>query len=149
MKGAKPGLSNVVPMKGDVPVRIPDAPEWMSAEGRDVWDRLAPVMAQKKRLEAHYEDLFGAYCEACADFIRFTGDIAAFGSWYEVKTRNGLQQKHRATWKQRNDSLAAMQRIGALFGMTPVDEQRLAAEGQGSFIDALIGAMKGSDATAD
>ncbi|WP_108262492.1 P27 family phage terminase small subunit [Mangrovicoccus ximenensis] len=146
MRGAKPEPRNVLPFAGETTIQIPDAPEWMSTEGTKVWEQLAPVMAQKKRLEGHYEHSFAAYCEACADFIRFTGEIATYGSWYEVKTRNGLQQKHTAVWKQRQEVVATMQRLGAVFGMTPVDEQRLSGEGQGSFMEQLMGALKGNDA---
>jgi len=141
MKGAKPTMSNVLPMKGDA-IRVPDAPEWMSEEGREVWDELAPAMAIKRRLEKHFERGFAAYCEAAADYMRFTGEIAAFGSYYETETRNGKQEKHRAVWRQREDALSAMLRIGALFGMTPVDETRLSNGAQGDFLDQLREAMR-------
>lgn len=98
MKGSKPKVDNVIPMKGDGQRPVPDAPEFMSTEGREVWGRLAPVMMVKNRLEPHYEDLFAAYCEAVADFIRHTGDLAMMGSYYQTKTRNGVQEKKRAPW---------------------------------------------------
>ncbi|MCW2304865.1 hypothetical protein M2324_003279 [Rhodovulum sulfidophilum] len=85
MRGQKPKLDNVVPMKADQTVPVPEAPDWMSAEGRDAWERLAPELAAKRRLDPTYHDPFAIYCEAVADVIRFTGDIAAFGSWYEVE----------------------------------------------------------------
>ena len=146
MKGSKPKVDNVIPMKGDVVRPVPDAPEFMTSEGRDVWGRLAPVMMAKNRLEPHYEDMFAGYCEAVADFIRHTGDLAAMGSYYQTKTRNGLQEKKRAAWGQRQDALATMQRIGALFGMSPVDEQRISNGAQGSFLDELEKALSGKHA---
>ena len=60
-----------------------------------------------------------------------------------MKTRNGLQEKKRAAWGQRQDALATMQRIGALYGMSPVDEARLGNGGQGSFLEELEKAMRG------
>lgn len=144
MKGAKPGLGNVIPMKGDMPFHVPAAPDFMSDEGREVWGRLAPIMAQKSRLEPQHVDLFGAYCEACADFIRFTGDIAAFGSWFETEGRHGKQEKRRVVWTQRNDALATMQRISALFGMSPVDERRLDGGGQGDLFDEIERVLSGN-----
>lgn len=145
MKGAKPNLKNVVPMKGDEVQTAPDAPDHLSEHGEMVWNRLAQLMVSKKRLEPHFHDLFAAYCESCADYIRFTIEIADYGSFYESLGRNGKQEKHRAAWKQRQESLASMQRLSALFGMSPVDEARIATGGQGDFLAALQAAMRGDD----
>ncbi|WP_276946676.1 P27 family phage terminase small subunit [Haematobacter massiliensis] len=143
MKGAKPKLAEVIPMKGDFAGRVPDAPEWMSAEGREVWERLAPAMVTKQRLADHFADPFAVYCESVADVIRFTGDLAAFGTWYEVDTRNGKQQKKRAVWGQRQDAISVMNALGARFGMTPVDEARLATGGQGDLFDEINRTLNG------
>tara|TARA_R110000868_G_scaffold369682_3_gene633082 strand:- start:13164 stop:13658 length:495 start_codon:yes stop_codon:yes gene_type:complete len=145
MKGSKPKLDNVVRMKGDGVRPTPPAPDFMpSEEAVEAWDRLAPVMIAKGRLEPHFEDLFAAYCVSVGDFVRCTGDLAIMGNYYLTETRNGTQEKKRAAWGQRQDALASMQRIGALFGLTPVDEGRLGAAGQGSFLDELEKAMKGN-----
>ncbi|RBO51942.1 phage terminase small subunit P27 family [Rhodovulum sp. BSW8] len=145
MRGQKPKLDNVVPMKADQTAPVPEAPDWMSAEGRDVWDRLAPVLVAKRRLDPAYEDPFAMYCESVADVIRFTGDIAAFGSWYEVETRNGRQQKKRAVWGQRQDAIATMNQLAARFGMTPVDEARMSAGGQGDLFGEILRTLDGTD----
>lgn len=145
MRGQKPKVNNVVPMKGDMLGHVPEAPGWMSTEGREVWDRLAPAMVAKKRLEPAFEDPFAVYCESVADVIRFTGDIAAFGSWYEVKTRNGLQQKKRAVWGQRQDAISVMNQLAARFGMTPVDEARVKVGGQGDLFDEIMKKLDGAD----
>ncbi len=143
MKGAKPKMDNVVPMKGDAVLHIPEAPEFMSEEGRAAWERVAPELVRKARLAPEWTDMFAAYCEACGDFIRYTGEIAAFGSWYEVETRNGLQQKKRATTGLRQDAIANMTRIGALFGLSPVDEQRMKTVGQGDLFRELMDQING------
>lgn len=145
MKGRKPSVQNVVPMRGDMSPHVPEAPEWMSAEGRETWDRLAPIMVARRRLEPHFTDPFATYCEAVADVIRFTGDLAAFGTWYEVKTRNGLQQKKRAVWGQRQEAITVMNQLAARFGMTPVDEARLSVGGQGDLFDEILKKLDGAD----
>lgn len=145
MKGAKPHLTNVVPMKGDFDGRVPDAPDWMSEDGRVAWRELAPIMVQKKRLEPHHHHPFAVYCESVADVIRFTGDLAAFGTYYEVETRNGLQQKKRAVWGQRQDAISTMNQLAARFGMTPVDEARLTISGQGDLFKDLKEMLDGPD----
>ena len=143
MKGAKPRVNNIIPMKGDFAGTVPDVLDWMSEDGRGVWRELAPHMVQKKRLEPHFFHPFAAYCESVADFMRFTGDLAAFGTYYEVKTRNGLQQKKRAVWGQRQEALSTMNQLAARFGMTPVDEARLSTGGQGDLFANLKELMNG------
>lgn len=145
MKGAKPKLDNVVPMKGDAMRPVPEAPAWMSSEARSVWERLAAPMIQKERLEPHHEDMFAAYCEATADFIELTACIALEGRTYVVETRNGQQQKKTASWQARAEAQAQMRQLGALFGMSPVDDQRLQAAGQGDLFDAIMTQINGSD----
>lgn len=145
MKGQKPKISNVIQMKGEFTGNLPDPPEWMSSEGREVWLRLAPALVTRRRLEPHFEDPFAMYCEAVADVIRFTGDLAAFGTYYEVKTRNGLQQKKRAVWGQRQDAIATMNQLAARFGMTPVDEARMAIANQGDLLKDLARQLDGPD----
>lgn len=148
MKGAKPGLDNVVPMKGDMVAPVPDAPEFMSEDARRVWGELAPVLVAKDRLQPHYEYQFASYCEAVSNFLAATGDLAAMGKYYQAKTRNGLQEKKRAAWSQQQESMNQMRRDAALFGLTPVDEQRLAASGQGDLFEQMLAALKGEGSAA-
>ena len=145
MQGRKPELGNVIPMKAEFALErpVPPAPEFMSDEGRRVWDDLAPHLVKLDRLKPIYELQFAAYCESAADFIRFTGEIAAFGSWFVTETRNGKQEKKRATWGQRNDALSNMQRLATVFGLTPVDERRLDSGGQGDLFADLMAELKG------
>ncbi|SIO36645.1 phage terminase, small subunit, putative, P27 family [Rhodovulum sp. ES.010] len=144
MRGAKPRLDNVVPMKGDVRRPVPDAPDFLSDEGRKAWDRLAPILIAKDRLEPQFEDLFAAYCEAVAAFVEATGDLAAFGKYFETKTRNGKQEKKRAAWGQRQEAIATMARLSALFGFSPVDEKRMASNGQFDLLAELEKSLNGS-----
>ena len=145
MKGRKPVLDNVVPMRGDAPKPVPDAPDLMSDGGKKVWQRLAPSLVLKDRLLPNHEDMFLAYCEAVSDFIELTSNIAMEGRTYSVKTRNGTQQKKTADWQARQDALANMRTIGALFGMSPVDEARLQHGGQGDLFDDILKKLHGGD----
>lgn len=149
MKGAKPKVDNVVPMKGDALRHVPDAPDFMSDEGRAVWARLAAMLVAKDRLQPHFADMFAAYCEAVADFIRFTGDIAMMGSYFTTKTRNGDQEKKRAAWGQRQDALATMRQLSAVFGMSPVDEARISAGGQGDLFADILDQISGRNHASD
>lgn len=143
-KGRKPDLQNVVPMKqgGAVPRSVPDAPDFMSDIGRKVWDELAGFLVARGRLEPHFSYQFAAYCEATAAFIQTTACLAMEGFYYEAQTRNGKQQKKTASWSQQQESIAAMSRLSALFGLSPVDEARLKVTGQGDLFDDLLKQLK-------
>lgn len=144
MKGKKPALDNVVPMKGDVMRQVPPAPDLLSEGGKKVWERLAPDMIRKGRLEPHYEDLFAAVCEAANDVIELSSIIAMEGRTYTVKTRNGQQQKKTAAWQARLDALASLRQLGGMFGMSPVDDKRLSNADQGDLFEKLAEQLNGT-----
>ena len=144
MKGQKPKLDNVIPMRGDTGRPVPPAPDLLSEGGKKVWDRLAPEMIRQGRLEPHFEDLFGAVCEAANDVIELSSIIAMEGRTYSVKTRNGMQQKKTAAWQARLDALASLRQLGAMFGMSPVDVKRLSNTDQGDLFDKLAEQLNGT-----
>jgi len=110
MKGAKPAMSNVVPMKGDG-LTTPEPLDWMSGHGREVWAELTPILVRNRHWQPQFAYEWAEYCEAAGDFVRFTGDIAAFGSWRENGGgRNGIMEKDRRVWRQRAEAMATMQR---------------------------------------
>ncbi|ANP35945.1 hypothetical protein JL2886_01023 [Phaeobacter gallaeciensis] len=145
MKGKKPNLQNVVPMKGDIQKHVPEAPEFLEDEARKVWDELAPELVKKDRLEPLYEYQFASYCVCVANFIAASACLAVEGLYYETKTRNGIQQKKRAAWGIQQEAMAGMRRDAALFGLSPVDEARLGAGGQGDLFDQVMAQLNGTD----
>lgn len=144
MKGAKPKAANVVPLKEGIQTPAPEALPWMCDLAREVWDSLAPELMRRKRLEPHFEYQFAAYCESVAAFIASTNELAGSSIWYEVQTRNGKQQKKVAAWGVQQEAANAMRRDAALFGLSPVDEARLAGGAQGDLFDDLIAELKGN-----
>ncbi|APX23183.1 MULTISPECIES: phage terminase small subunit P27 family [Salipiger] len=145
MKGRKPTLDNVVPMRGDAPKPVPAPPDLMSEAGKAVWEELAPELVRMDRLKPHYEHMLAAYCESAADVIELTSNIAVEGRTYAVQTRNGMQQKKTANWQARQDAFANMRQLGALFGLSPVDDARLATGGQGDLFEELLRGIRGGD----
>ncbi|PIE10041.1 MAG: phage terminase small subunit P27 family [Rhodobacterales bacterium] len=146
MKGAKPKPTNVVPMKGEPVRHVPDAPEWLSSEARDVWDDLAPHLVTKDRLKPEFTYQFASYCESVANFMAATACVALEGRYYSTKTRNGVQQKKTAAWGLQQESMNQMRRDSAIFGLSPVDEARLSSGDQGDLFDTLMQQLKnGSD----
>ena len=145
MKGRKPSMENVVPMREEMPKPVPAPHDLMSDAAKEVWERLAPELVKFDRLKPHFEDIFAAYCESVADVIELSSNIALEGRTYSVQTRNGMQQKKTANWQARQDALGNMRQLGALFGMTPVDEARLSSGAQGDLFDDLLRQLRGGD----
>lgn len=144
LKGAKPTpQGNVIPMRGDRDRPAPEPLEWMTDLGKEVWVELAVDLTRMDRLASHYRHQFASYCEAVANFIRATNDIALHGVWYETKTRNGVQHKKTAAWSAQNEAMNQMRRDAALFGLTPVDESRIGSGDQGDFLKLLTAQLKG------
>lgn len=150
MKGAKPTPSgNVIPMKGDAGKPVPEPLYFMTELGQEVWQELAPDLVRMDRLMPHFRHQFASYCEATANFIRATNEIALNGVWYETKTRNGVQQKKTAAWTAQNEAMNQMRRDAALFGLTPVDESRIGGGAQGDLFDEVMKQLKGASGGAD
>ncbi|ETD90397.1 phage terminase small subunit P27 family [Rhodobacter capsulatus] len=146
MRGAKGTLRIVTPMKGEDEAS-PAPPEFMSADARAVWLRLAPQLIRLKRLEPHYHELFAGYCEEVAVYIAMTRDIGANGVTYETGAgRNGNQKRTRPEVHLRKSALEGMIRLGALFGLSPIDEKRLGAASQGDLFEDLMRAVNAPSA---
>jgi P27 family predicted phage terminase small subunit len=146
MKGRKPDLQNVIPMKGNIEKKIPAAPEWLGNLARDVWDELVPELVKKDRMELLYKFQFASYCEAVANFITSTNTIAMEGHFYDTGVgRNGNQKRQHPSLKLQETSMNAMRRESALFGLSPVDEARLGAGGQGDLFDQVMAQLNGTD----
>ncbi|MCG7623197.1 phage terminase small subunit P27 family [Epibacterium sp. Ofav1-8] len=146
MKGRKPNLENVIPMKGDMPKEVPAAPDWMDEIARDVWDELVPELVKKERMELLFKYQFSSYCVAVANFITSTNTVAMEGQFYDTgKGRNGNQKRHHPALKLQEASAATMRRDAALFGLSPVDEARLGAGSQGDLFDEVMKQLNGTD----
>lgn len=144
MKGRKPDLKNVVPMKGDVVPEAPPSPPYLRELALEVWDELAGIVAAKGRLAPEYRYQFASYCENVASFLEATAVLAVEGTFYTVKGRNGEQKKRNPAATQQQEAMAGMRRDAALFGLSPVDAQRLEGGGQGDLFDDLMNQLKGN-----
>ncbi|AUR04256.1 putative phage terminase, small subunit, P27 family [Phaeobacter inhibens] len=146
MKGRKPNLENVIPMKGDMPKEIPFAPDFLDDLGRQVWDELAPELVKKGRLELLYKYQFGSYCSAVSNFIQATNTLALEGLFYETgKGRNGNQRRKHPALALQDTAAASMRRDSALFGLSPVDAARLEGGDQGDLFDEVMKQLNGTD----
>ncbi|QDL91509.1 P27 family phage terminase small subunit [Paroceanicella profunda] len=144
MKGRKPEAPNVVPLReGAASAPAPEPYDDMSVDAAATWRELAPDLAMRGRLKPAYRPMFRVWCEAFSDVLKFTYDLHTMGDYFRTETRNGLQEKKRAAWGQRQDAIANMTRIGALFGLTPLDEARFGPDGQKDLLAMLKETLDG------
>lgn len=99
------------------PVAIPDA-------AKEVWQRLAPDLMDKKVLTAWDVDQFAAYCVSVAQYNECRERM---GDQYVVEGSMGQMVKS-PYWAQMNEALMQMMRLSARFGLTPADRAGLAVK---------------------
>lgn len=150
MRGAKPKLKNVVPMRPDdvevarlrqkairraINQLMPREP--MSVELKAEWQRVAKILADPTvdRLKARYVDTILEYCRAT---VRLRGFRAAMPTLnlevYRVQSRNGDQVKSHPYVAQLNETWRQWRSLVAMLGLSPTDERNL-LPGQGDLFD--------------
>ena len=119
----RPSRVNRNEPKPPLPARV-EAPDYLDADARIVWDRLAPSLITRGVLTAWDIDLFAAYCTAVVHHrpaVRLVNESAVL-----IKTPDGVS-KHPAMQVVR-DQAQLMTTIGGRFGLTPSDRSSIAVE---------------------
>lgn len=146
MKGRKPNLRNVVPMKGEFKKEVPEPPYVLDDISRSVWDEMVPELVRRDRFDPLYRYQFAAYCAAVSKFLQATNDMAMEGLTYETgKGRNGNQRRPNPVIATQSGAIGEMNRASALFGLSPVDAARLEGGGQGDLFDEVMKQLNGTD----
>lgn len=73
----------------DAPEIAGAAPAELTKEGRAVWSKLRPNLAEMKLLRATDEPLFARYCDALAEFWKATRKLRRRGAVYDAPMTNG------------------------------------------------------------
>ncbi len=126
-------------------------PRGLSKDVAKVWDSVAPVLAEKHRLDPVFVVALVELCECIAELNDYRALFRSkvkitdangkqrteiYGKTYEVDGRNGNQIKTRPEVAQFNETRRTMLRLIAEFGMTPSASRSLAsAAGQGDLFD--------------
>jgi P27 family predicted phage terminase small subunit len=98
-----------------------EAPDYLDADARKVWDRLAPSLVLRGVLTAWDVDLFGAYCTAVVHHRRAVQLVNATNPL--LKRPDG-PVKHPGMQVIR-DQVTLMTAIGGRFGLTPSDRSSI------------------------
>lgn len=149
MRGAKPKLRNVVPMRPDdvdaenLRKKMTQRtirrlmPRDLPPEVVNEYKRVAAILADPSvdRLKARYIDTIIEYCRCT---VRMRGLRASMPTLaheiYRVKTRNGDQVKSHPHVAQVNESWRQWRSLIAMLGLSPTDERNL-LPGQGDLFD--------------
>jgi P27 family predicted phage terminase small subunit len=150
MRGAKPKLKNVVPMRPDdvevarlrqkairraIAQLMPRGK--MSDELKAEWRRVAKILADPTvdRLKARYVDTILEYCRATVRLRNFREAMPTLNlEVYRVQSRNGDQVKSHPYVAQLNETWRQWRSLVAMLGLSPTDERNL-LPGQGDLFD--------------
>lgn len=101
-----------------------EAPDYLDADARVVWDRLAPSLTARQILTVWDVDLFAAFCSAVVNHRRAAELVNAEGVLVKAAGRTRAMVKHPALQIIR-DQAAVMVTIGGRFGLTPSDRSAI------------------------
>jgi P27 family predicted phage terminase small subunit len=148
MRGRKPIIGNIIPMKtGESADQRRDAvarmvenlrPTGLSPEVGLEWTRVANILASPNlnRLQPHYVDVISEYCHAT---VRLRTLRAAFPTIAdEVRTtsrRHGTQIKSHPHVGQIHETWRQWRSMVAMLGLSPTDERNLITGNQGDMFD--------------
>lgn len=114
-----------------------EPPVEMTAEAREIWDRLTPDLIAKKVLTTWDLDQFVVFCDAVATYHECKGLMGRV--YLETGAAGGVIKS--PYWQIMRDCQSIMTQIGSRFGLTPSDRQSLtidAAEGSSAGAERLL-----------
>lgn len=125
-RGPRPTPTNVLKLHGSrraesrVPEIQPDpiapaCPPWLDLVAQEKWKELAPELERLGVLTSLDGDALAAYCQAWSEFRQATETLQEKGRYVQVGSQ---PQPHPAVAQQRS-AWGAMQKLGALFGLSP------------------------------
>lgn len=103
----------------------PAAPDWLSPEAAEEWDRVIPELSRLDLVKEQDRAALAAYCEAWATFVEATRVVQEEG--LVIEARQG-KLAHPCVAIARNAG-REMRSWAAHFGLTPSTEQALARGG--------------------
>lgn len=149
MRGAKPKLRNVVPMRPDdeeterlrrkAQRRAINAlrPKGLPVDVEREYQRVAKILSAPNidRLKPQYIDTISEYCRCCCRLRDLRAAMPTLNlEVYRVKTRNGDQVKSHPYVAQLNETWRQWRSLVAMLGLSPTDERNL-LPGQGDLFD--------------
>jgi phage terminase small subunit len=149
MRGAKPRLKNVIPMRpdGDDQAKLRRKAQLrlirkLQPKGLDgvllaEYKRVAEILSEPSvdRLKPRFIDTVMEYCRCTVRLHSLRASMPTLAhEIYRVKSRNGDQVKSHPHVAQVNEAWRQWRSLVAMLGLSPTDERNL-LPGQGDFFD--------------
>ncbi len=117
-----------------LPPLDPTPPPQLDLYGRDVWERVYPVVAELGTVTEGDRDVFTLFCDAAGTFNRACDELNR-GGWFRAKRTKGagafdadaeeFTRRPSVWYSVKRNAVADMTRAAALLGLTPVDRSRV------------------------
>ncbi|BBP99098.1 terminase [Burkholderia sp. SFA1] len=117
-----------------------DAPEWIVAEARDMWERVVPLLCSQKILQMTDLHIVELFCSAYGNWRVAQADLVRNGP--VVSGAQGGPTKNPAATVAK-ESASQIATFGAMLGLDPSSRQRLMGGGKKK-TDNPFGALLGS-----
>lgn len=102
-------------------------PEWLNADGLEVWNRLVPRLVVMKILQGIDADAFARYCQNFGRWVKLQRRLDAEGETYTSESPHGSYVRANPAFMIADRLDRALQRDEANFALNPADRQRLFA----------------------
>lgn len=115
MKGTKPKLRTDAAPLGELP-----APAWLSAGAAAEWDRVMPILAERRILTAADLGSLENYCAAIGQVREMERHLQEHGHVIQIE---GVWKRNPAVGVQ-SDAMTRARLLAAELGLTPVSRSR-------------------------
>ncbi|WP_127078390.1 phage terminase small subunit P27 family [Rhodomicrobium lacus] len=117
-------------------VEIADAPEWLDAAGREIWQLTAPELRRAGLLLPSEEPALARYCDHVARWLKLRAKVNAIGETYETESKHCKLQRINPDLKAMLDIEGKIEGLEDRFALTPLmrfklKEIRARSEGDG------------------
>lgn len=102
-------------------------PEWLNADGLEIWHRLAPRLVVMKILQNLDADAFARYCQNFGRWVKLQRRLDKEGETYESESPHGKYIRSNPAFMIADRLDRALERAEANFALNPADRQRLFA----------------------
>jgi P27 family predicted phage terminase small subunit len=127
-----PGKRTISDREPKPPAGVPRYPDWLSAEARKVWRRLAPQLKTMKVLTLVDRDALAAYCHTYARWREAEDFITRHGLTYPIRDEKGnvrcLQQFPQVAIAR--NLLLVLRAYQQEFGLTPAARARVQVQNE-------------------
>lgn len=103
------------------------APDWLSEDGRAIWNKEAPPFMQARLLGRTDVVSFARWCETLANWLRLKDILATAGEFYTVASAHGTYTRPHPAGSRMDRLEVRLVALEDRFGGNPSARQRIVA----------------------